>query len=141
VCHQSALCADDGPGQKASKVHLAYLERDGVERDGAPGWLYGADDMFSADAFRAPLDDEPRQFRFGANPWRLQAWLGHSTITMTMRYVHHVEEHHRPIPDDILAAGNAVTDPDERVIAMLGARSVIVRSNRVATETHALSRT
>jgi integrase len=79
--------------------------------------------------------------RFGTNPWRLQAWLGHSTITMTMRYVHHVEDHHRPIPDDILAAGNAVTDPDERVIAMLGARSVIVRGNRVATETLALSRT
>ena len=31
--------------------------------------------------------------RFGVNPWRLQAWLGHSTITMTLRYVHHVEEH------------------------------------------------
>jgi integrase len=29
--------------------------------------------------------------RFGVNPWRLQAWLGHSTIDMTMRYVHHVE--------------------------------------------------
>jgi integrase len=79
--------------------------------------------------------------RFGANPWRLQAWLGHSTITMTMRYVHHVEEHHRPIPDDILAAGNAMTDPDERVLAMLGARSFIVCGNSVATETHALSRT
>jgi hypothetical protein len=26
--------------------------------------------------------------RFGVNPWRLQAWLGHSTIAMTMRYVH-----------------------------------------------------
>jgi hypothetical protein len=33
------------------------------------------------------------------DPWRLQAWLGHSTINMTMRYVHHVEEHHRPIPE------------------------------------------
>jgi hypothetical protein len=32
----------------------------------------------------------------GEQPWRLQAWLGHSTINMTMRYVHHVEEHHRP---------------------------------------------
>ena len=67
--------------------------------------------------------------------------MGHSTITMTMRYVHHVEEHHRPIPDDILEAGNAVADPDERVIAMLGARSVIVRRNSVATEPRSLSRT
>jgi hypothetical protein len=31
-----------------------------------------------------------------------------------MRYVHHVEEHHRPIPEGILAAGNAVVDPDAR---------------------------
>ena len=54
--------------QKASKAHLAYLERDGVERDGAPGRLYGADDTFSAEAFRAPLDDEPRQFRFIVSP-------------------------------------------------------------------------
>jgi hypothetical protein len=60
---------------------------------------------------------------------------------MTMRYVHHVEEHHRPIPDEILAAGNAVTDSDERVIAMLGARSVIVRGNSVATEPRSLRRT
>jgi hypothetical protein len=50
-----------------------------------------------------------------------------------MRYVHHVEEHHRPIPDDILAAGSAAADPDERVVAMLGARSgTIVRGNGVA---------
>lgn len=79
--------------------------------------------------------------RFGVNPWRLQAWLGHSTINMTMRYVHHVEEHHRPIPDAVLGAGNAVTDPDARVIAMLGARSDLVRGNAVATAAHALTGT
>lgn len=36
------------------------------------------------------------------------------------RYVHHVDEHHRPIPDDIVAAGNRAGDPDMRVIATLG---------------------
>lgn len=79
--------------------------------------------------------------RFGVNPWRLQAWLGHSTITMTMRYVHHVEEHHRSIPEGILAAGNAVVDPDARIVAMLGARSDFARGNGVATEQHALTGT
>jgi integrase len=79
--------------------------------------------------------------RFGVNPWRLQAWLGHSTINMTMRYVHHVEEHHRPIPAEILAAGNAVVDPDARVVAMLGARSDQARGNSVATEARALTET
>jgi integrase len=71
---------------------------------------------------------------FGVNPWRLQAWLGHSSINMTMRYVHHVQEHARPIPEDVLAAGQGVVDPDERVIRMLGARSSIVRGNGVATD-------
>jgi integrase len=71
---------------------------------------------------------------FGVNPWRLQAWLGHTTINMTLRYVHHIAEHRRPIPNDILAAGNAMTDPDERVVAMLGARSNKVRGNAVTTE-------
>jgi hypothetical protein len=39
---------------------------------------------------------------------RLQAWLGHSTystINMTMRSVHHVEEDYRPIPEHIVSAG------------------------------------
>jgi hypothetical protein len=55
-------------GGKAAKLHLAYLERDGVERDGAPGRLYGADDGFTAEAFRGPLDGEKRQFRFIVSP-------------------------------------------------------------------------
>jgi hypothetical protein len=66
---------------------------------------------------------------FGVNPWRLQAWLWHSTINMTLRYVHHVEEHHRPIPDEILAARAGRVDPDERVVAVLGARSSLRRGN------------
>ena len=79
--------------------------------------------------------------RFGVTPWRLQAWLGHSTINMTLRYVHHVEEHHRPIPENILAAGGAIADPDERVLAMLSARSHHVRGNAVATEHRSISNT
>jgi hypothetical protein len=55
-------------GLKAARLHLAYLERDGVERDGSPGRLYGADDGFTAEAFRAPLDGEKRQFRFIVSP-------------------------------------------------------------------------
>jgi len=78
--------------------------------------------------------------RFGVNPWRLQAWLGHSSINMTMRYVHHVEEHHRPVPGEILSADVGV-DRDERVIAMLGARSKVGRGNAVATERRSVSST
>jgi hypothetical protein len=55
-------------GHKIAKAHLAYLERDGVERDGSPGRLYGPDQNFDAETFRAPLDREPRQFRFIVSP-------------------------------------------------------------------------
>jgi type IV secretory pathway VirD2 relaxase len=50
------------------KRHLAYLERDGVERDGSRGELYGADDAFSAEEFGLPLAHEQRQFRFIVSP-------------------------------------------------------------------------
>lgn len=55
-------------GIKAARLHLAYLERDGVERDGSRGRLYGADETFQAEEFRAPIDNEPRQFRFIVSP-------------------------------------------------------------------------
>jgi type IV secretory pathway VirD2 relaxase len=58
----------NGRGMRAAGLHLAYLERDGVERDGSPGRLYGADGTFRADEFRAPLENEPRQFRFIVSP-------------------------------------------------------------------------
>src|SRR6185437_6429693 len=53
---------------KAAKMHLAYLERDGVERDGSPGKLYGADAAFDKEAFRTPMKGEQRQFRFIISP-------------------------------------------------------------------------
>ena len=59
---------------------------------------------------------------FGVNPWKLMAWLGHKSITETMRYVHVAGDHMRPTPDVVLEAGNEETDPDRRIIAMLGAR-------------------
>jgi len=55
-------------GQKAATLHLTYLERDGVERDGSPGRLYGADETFTAENVKAPQPGEPRQFRFIVSP-------------------------------------------------------------------------
>ena len=55
-------------GLAGMRRHLAYLERDSVDRDGSPGRLYGAEEGFDRDAFRAPLDDEQRQFRFIVSP-------------------------------------------------------------------------
>jgi Protein of unknown function (DUF3363) len=55
-------------GRKLATRHLAYLERDGVERDGSPGRLYGPDEKFSAEKFRERLPEEKRQFRFIVSP-------------------------------------------------------------------------
>jgi type IV secretory pathway VirD2 relaxase len=57
-----------GDGLQAAKLHLAYLERDGVERDGAPGRFYGADEGFDREAFGQPLVGEQRQFRLMVSP-------------------------------------------------------------------------
>jgi type IV secretory pathway VirD2 relaxase len=58
----------DGGGRDAARLHLDYLERDGVERDGSGGALYGADDTFDRDVFTEQLLGERRQFRFIVSP-------------------------------------------------------------------------
>jgi integrase len=63
---------------------------------------------------------------FGVNPWRLQAWMGHKRIDETMLYVHVAEAHARELPEVVRAAGAAESDPDRRVIGMLGARGNVL---------------
>jgi integrase len=73
--------------------------------------------------------------QFGINPWRLMAWMGHKSITETMRYVHVAEMHGRPLGVQLLGAGEGEMDPDRRVLAMLGARSAAgLRHNSGTTE-------
>lgn len=67
---------------------------------------------------------------FGANPWILMNWMGHKRIEETMRYVHIANHHWRPLPKAIVDAG-ADSDPNQRVIKMLSARS---RGKGVAKE-------
>ncbi len=71
--------------------------------------------------------------QFGVNPWTLQSWMGHKTMTETMRYVSFAKNHQRPIPEVILAAGGRETDPDRKVLAMLGARVRCAGGNLTAT--------
>jgi len=59
---------------------------------------------------------------FGVNAFRLNKWLGHKTMEETMRYVHVAADHARPIPEPLLLAALNIADPDQRVLAMLGAR-------------------
>lgn len=51
-------------GSRAAAVHLRYLQRDGVTRDGAPGQLYAAtSDRADGSAFLDRAEGDPRQFR------------------------------------------------------------------------------
>jgi len=57
-----------GRGRDGARLHLSYLERDGVERDGSPGVLYVAGDRFDVAVFRQDIPGERRQFRFVVSP-------------------------------------------------------------------------
>jgi len=43
-------------GLLAATRHLAYLERDGVERDGTPGRLFGAGEAFNREALETIIE-------------------------------------------------------------------------------------
>jgi type IV secretory pathway VirD2 relaxase len=55
-------------GLKGAALHLRYIQREGVERDGSKGNLYGADGPASATAFEQPVAGERHQFRFILSP-------------------------------------------------------------------------
>jgi RNA polymerase sigma factor (sigma-70 family) len=60
-------------GAKVAALHLRYIERDGVEKDGSPGALYGPDGPVPADVFREPRLDEKHQFRLVVSPEEIDA--------------------------------------------------------------------
>lgn len=53
-----------GGGAKAAGAHLAYIERDGVEKDGSQGQMFDAEGDVQREQFAAPIKGEERQFRF-----------------------------------------------------------------------------
>jgi type IV secretory pathway VirD2 relaxase len=57
-----------GSGVAAARLHLSYIERDGVERDGSPGQLYGAADGLDRGTLSDALPGEQHQFRFIVSP-------------------------------------------------------------------------
>jgi type IV secretory pathway VirD2 relaxase len=58
-----------GRGIKAARLHLSYIERDGVERDGSKGELYGdSERTCRRDRLSAELSKEAHQFRFIVSP-------------------------------------------------------------------------
>ncbi len=58
-----------GPaGANAAALHVRYIERDGVERDGSKGTLYDAQGTVRARVFEQPRPGEKHQFRFIVAP-------------------------------------------------------------------------
>jgi hypothetical protein len=55
-------------GAKAAALHLRYIERDGVEKDGSKGELYGPDGPERRRTFEEPRLHEKHQFRFIVSP-------------------------------------------------------------------------
>lgn len=55
-------------GAAAAALHLRYIQRDGVDRDGSPGALYGRDGPVPQPRFEEPRLGEPHQFRFIVSP-------------------------------------------------------------------------
>src|SRR5580704_11231399 len=55
-------------GAQAAARHLRYIERDGVEKDGSPGVLYGPEGPAARETFEQPRVGERHQFRFIVSP-------------------------------------------------------------------------
>ncbi len=55
-------------GAQAAARHLRYIERDGVEKDGSPGVLYGPEAPVSRETFEQPRLGERHQFRLIVSP-------------------------------------------------------------------------
>src|ERR1017187_4579787 len=57
-----------GHGAQAAARHLRYIVRDGVEKDGSPGVLYGPAGPAARETFEQPRLGEQHQFRFIISP-------------------------------------------------------------------------
>jgi type IV secretory pathway VirD2 relaxase len=55
-------------GKRAAMLHVQYVERGGVEKDGTAGKLYGDENRFDRNSFQREIESEPHQFRFIVSP-------------------------------------------------------------------------
>jgi type IV secretory pathway VirD2 relaxase len=55
-------------GAKAAALHLRYIQRDGVESNGAPGVLYDAKGLVELESFEQPRPGEKHQIRLIVSP-------------------------------------------------------------------------
>ena len=69
VVVKSRIVKLQGQGLKAARLHLRYIQRDGVTREGLPGELYDAEtDRADGRAFLERAEGDRHQFRFIVSP-------------------------------------------------------------------------
>jgi len=68
VVIKSRLVVFEGRGRQSTKDHEDYIEREGVDRNGGRGQLYGASDHADGDAFAERCADDRHQFRLIVSP-------------------------------------------------------------------------
>src|SRR5580658_423810 len=68
VVVKAHLLRMNASGAKAAALHLRYIERDGVERDGSKGVLYDAGGAVDRRAFERTCPGEKHQFRLIVSP-------------------------------------------------------------------------
>jgi type IV secretory pathway VirD2 relaxase len=68
VIIKAHLLRMNASGAKAAALHVRYIERDGVEKDGSKGALYDADGPARAEAFEQPRLGEKHRFRLIVSP-------------------------------------------------------------------------
>lgn len=155
-CHYVSMA---GGGREAARLHLAYVEREGVERDGSPGVLYGPAE-FDREAFGQPLAGEPRQFRFIVAPEdgaeldlqafardlmaRMQQDLGRTLIWAAVNHYNTGHPHVHLIVRGIDAEGREVRIPGAYIqremrwrAQELATRELGLRTDRDAARQHA----
>lgn len=105
------ICNDDGTQKsdnQCTKANYRICRRAGLPER---GW-HLLRHTFATDAAR-----------YAVNPFALMQWLGHKALTETLGYIDFAKNHARPIPDYLIKAGATETDPDKKVMKMLGARA------------------
>ena len=126
-------------GGVARRGAHALRDEHSVRRLYARAPLVAGDELAAPPPRRGPEVDHPFDIEardrgveqlelFGVNPWTLMRWMGHKRIDETMLYVNLADAHRRELPPNIVAAGARETDPDRRIVAMLGCRGTRVAS-------------
>jgi type IV secretory pathway VirD2 relaxase len=137
--------AMDAYGKEGAKLHLRYIEREGVGADGSRGVLYNRAGNTSGERFLDPIDGEQRQFRFIISPedghrldlteftrrlmTQMEADLGRKLVWVASNHYNTDNPHTHVVVRGVDAEGKELWIPDEYL-----KRGMRNRASEIATE-------